>query len=381
MVSDQQVVLVPLEGGCTIVPGADVIAERTRTPLLAGNGFQGRVVDGLGRPIDSLGPVTNTAAFNEAEHAVAALDRLSPTKTLPTGVAAIDAMLTLGMGQRIGIFSASGGGKTSLIQQMARQIDCDHVILCLIGERGREVESFWREHLAASHGARTTIVAATSDAPAPMRVRALNQALALAEFWRSSGHHTVLIVDSVTRYAMALRELGLAAGEPPTLRGYTPNVLVALPKVVERCGCRRAGGAITGLFTVLSETDDVDDPIVEVMKSLLDGHIILSRTLAQLGQFPPIDVSRSISRLASSLVDKEHRKNAGAVLRSLARYDEARMLIESGLYVAGSELEIDDAIALRPHILDFLAQGTEDDRPMADTVRLLASLASRTRNG
>jgi flagellum-specific ATP synthase len=373
-IDHERVVLVPLDDRCRIRPGTPVIADRIRPPMPVGDGFKGRAIDGLGAPIDGAGPISGIVRRGAVQPIIAPLDRVSPSEILPTGIAAIDALLTLGIGQRIGVFSASGVGKTSLIQQLARQIVCDHVILCLIGERGREVESFWQEHLSGRNDSTVTIVTATSDASAPMRVRALDQALALAENWRNAGRHALLVVDSVTRYAMALREIGMAAGEPPTLRGFTPNVLTALPKVVERCGCQRGGGAITGLFTILSETDDVDDPIVEVMKSLLDGHIILSRTMAHMGQFPAINVSRSISRLASDLIDQPHKASARAVLRLLASYEEARMLIESGLYVAGGDRQIDEAIAARPAILEFLAQPTDVSRPWTECIGRLATL-------
>jgi flagellum-specific ATP synthase len=281
---------------------------------------------------------------------------VSPSQPFPTGIRAIDGLLTLGKGQRIGILAASGVGKTSLIEQILRQAQCDRVVVCLVGERGREVEAFWQAMRRSEAATRTTLVAATADESAPMRARSVELALRLSEFWRDRGEDVLLVVDSITRLAMALREIGLLAGEPPTARAYTPNVFRDLPVIVERCGAVRQGSAITAVFTVLSETDDVDDPIVEVMKSLLDGHIVLSRRLAQSGHFPAVDVGRSISRLFARLVDGPHRDAASRCRAALADYEEARILIESGMYKPGSDRAIDSAIAMRNQLQTFLRQ-------------------------
>ncbi|MDB5440005.1 MAG: Flagellar protein FliI, partial [Caulobacteraceae bacterium] len=265
-------------------------------------------------------------------------------------------LLTLGLGQRVGVFAPSGVGKTSLVTQLANQTACDRLVLCLVGERGREVEALWSGGLTAATKQRATVVAATSDQTAMMRVRAVDYALALCDHWRQQGLHVLLLLDSVTRYAMALREIGLAAGEPPTVRAYTPSVFAAIPKVVERCGALKAGGSISAVMTVLSETEDNDDPICELMKSLLDGHIVLSRRLADQGHFPAIDVSRSLSRLADSLVDEDHRRDARRAVEMLSTYDASKMLIETGVYATGSIEAIDRAVALRPGLLGVLRQ-------------------------
>jgi flagellum-specific ATP synthase len=228
-------------------------------------------------------------------------------------------------------------------------------VICLVGERGREVEGLW-SGLSPVVRARTALVAATSDETAAMRAQAVEQAMAIAGRWRAEGHHVLLLLDSATRYAMALREIGLAAGEPPTVRAYTPGVFAALPRLVERCGAIRNGGAITAVMTVLSETDDIDDPITEVMKSLLDGHIILSRRIAEQGRYPAIDVPRSISRLAGKVVTGEHRALTTKALASLSAYDAARTLIEAGVYVAGTNDETDAAVRCRPALEAFMAQ-------------------------
>ncbi len=269
---------------------------------------------------------------------------------------------------------------TSLVEQLSRQIECDHVILCLVGERGREVEALWSAHRDKTGGAAATIVAATSDESASMRVRAVEQALAMAEYWRGRGKHVVLFIDSITRLALALRELGLAAGEPPTLRALTPNVFAFMPRIVERCGAIRAGGAITAVFTVLSETDDVDDPIVELMKSLLDGHIVLSRRLAEKTHFPAIDVTASVSRLVSHLLDDDALDLARQAQAVLAEYEEARTMVESGIYRKGSSAAIDRAIEMIPSLDRYLRQAeSESVSPAEATGRLRALLSGRVR--
>lgn len=346
-------VLAPLTAVDGVRLGARVRLVGSTISPDAGDAFMGRAVDGLGQPIDGLGGVAGTASRHSP---VAALDRITPDKTLNTGVRAIDGLLTLAQGQRIGIFAAPGVGKTTLMTQLAAQVEADRCVICLVGERGREVEGLWAG-LSPAVRARTALVAATSDETAAMRVQAVEQALAIAARWRSQGHHVLLLLDSATRYAMALREIGLAAGEPPTVRAYTPGVFAALPQLVERCGAIRDGGAITAVMTVLSETDDVDDPITEVMKSLLDGHIVLSRRVAEQGRYPAIDVPRSISRLASRVMSADHRALAAKALASISAFEAARTLIDAGVYVAGANADTDAAIRLRPALEAFLAQG------------------------
>jgi flagellum-specific ATP synthase len=345
--------LVPFGHPTALRIGDIVRAADRQVAATVGEGYAGRAVDALGRPIDGVGPIDRGAATAIVP---SVMDRVAPTRPFPTGIRAIDGLLTLGFGVRIGIFSASGVGKTRLVGQILRQAQCDRIIACLVGERGREVEALWRQVRASSHHARTSLVAATSDENAVMRVQAVEQALAMAEFWRDRGEQVLLVLDSATRLAMALREIGLVAGEPPTVRAYTPNVFQELPRIVERCGAVRQGGSITAIFTVLSESDDVDDPIVEVMKSLLDGHIVLSRRLAQMAHFPAIDISRSISRVFDDLVDPRQRAAAAQCRAMIARHDEARVLIESGMYRAGGDRELDAAIAAQPGINAFLSQ-------------------------
>jgi flagellum-specific ATP synthase len=368
-VSERGITLIPLEEETGLRLGARVTAAAGRTGIPRGDGYAGRAIDALGRPIDGKGAID--LSTREQGAVISALDRVNPAAVLATGIRAIDGLLTLGVGQRIGIFAASGVGKTTLVEQLARQVDCDRCILCLVGERGREVSDLWALATASATPERFTLVAATSDESPVMRARAVEQALALADHWRDRGEHVVLLIDSVTRLAMALREIGLAAGAPPTVRAYTPNVFALLPRIVERCGAVRGGGAITAIMTVLSETDEVDDPIVEVMKSLLDGHIVLSRTLAEQGHFPAIDIIRSVSRQASRLIEPDHAALAREVVSLLSTYEENRVMIESGVYRARSSDRIDGAIAARQPLATFLRQPADERVDFAQTVRAL----------
>ncbi|MDD3799221.1 MAG: FliI/YscN family ATPase [Novosphingobium sp.] len=368
--------LMPFSGVRRLRLGACVRKSCHAEDIPAGERFAGRAVDALARPLDKGPAILAENHRPRAGRMLAPLDRVVAKDRLVTGIRAIDGLLPLGKGQRIGIFAASGVGKTSLIDQVAHQVACDRVVLCLVGERGREVEKLWRTHLRERGGDKFTLVAATADESASLRVRAMDQALGLAEHWRDKGEHVLLIVDSITRVALALRELGLASGEPPTIRAFTPNVFSALPKIVERCGAARQGGAITAIMTVLSETDDVDDPIVELMKSVLDGHIVLSRPLAEKRHFPAIDIARSVSRLTADLFDGEEAALAHKAHAALARYEEARPMIESGIYRPGNSAEIDRAIAWHPELIAFLQQRPDHASPPEETRAMLERICA-----
>ena len=367
------IVLSPLSDDLPTFSGARVTATAPQNDAPVGQALLGRAVDPLGRTIDGGAEICATAHHPLHGVGVGALERVSPEVIFETGVRAIDGLLTLGKGQRVGVFAASGVGKTRLMTQIVQQASADIRIVCLVGERGREVESIWNG-LDPGTQAGTTLVAATSDQSAALRVRAGHYALALAEYWRSQGRHVLLVLDSVTRLAMAMREIGLAAGEPPTVRAYTPNVFATIPKMIERCGAIRSGGAITAIMTVLSETDEVDDPVCELMKSLLDGHIVLSRTLAEQGHFPAIDVLRSVSRQAETLAGPS-RANAVQVLEWLSAEESARTLVDTGLYKKGSNARIDRALERHAEIVKFLRQGRREDAVLADTVTSLGALA------
>lgn len=378
-VDEQRVLLSPLDHIRSVSLGARVEALVNGSDILVGDAFAGRAVDALGHPIDGL-PPSRTSDHGPLHGRVPSpLERVAPTARTSTGVKAIDALLTLGKGQRVGIIAASGVGKTSLMEQLAFQSEADHVILCLVGERGREVEALWSAIRARKDQQRFTIVAATSDESAAHRARSPLVALALAEHWRAQGRHVLLFIDSVTRLAMALREIGLAAGSPPTVRAYTPNVFTVLPRIVERCGGVQSGGAITAVMTVLSETDDVDDPIVELMKSLLDGHIILSRSIAEQGHFPAIDVIRSVSRGIEARLGPEHRSALREALAMLGAYREAQVMIETGAYRSGTNPLLDRAISRYDLIQQFLRQTMEESVSFGDAASGLIAAVGGSR--
>ncbi|MEI9930265.1 MAG: FliI/YscN family ATPase [Rhizomicrobium sp.] len=374
-VNRDSIVLSPLQDGTPTFSGAFVKATMRADSVPVSRKFLGRAVDALARPIDGKGSIQADAFVSLQGEISLPLERTSPPQILETGIRAIDGLLTLGVGQRVGIFAASGVGKTSLITELACHLDADISILCLVGERGREVDGIWNGALDEHARTKSTLVAATSDQSAAMRVRAAYYGLALADYWRSQGKHVLFLLDSVTRLAMALRELGLAAGEPPTVRAYTPNVFAALPKIVERCGALKSGGAITAIMTVLSETDEVDDPVSELMKSLLDGHIVLSRQLAEQTHFPAIDVSRSISRVATDLATHRHRDDALQVLEWISLQQSSRMLVDTGLHVKGANPRLDIALDRYPAAVNFLRQKKGERSSLVSTMTALDELA------
>lgn len=351
-VDQKRVDLVPLGPTSHLRVGETVFLSHRFCDLAVGDGFASRAVDAFGTPIDGGAPIVQSSAL-PAQTQTSMMKTIVP-KRVETGIRAIDTLFPLAQGQRIGVFAASGVGKTTLVEQLSRRVSCDKVVLCLIGERGREVERLWNLHTRSRGSASVSLVAATSDESASVQIRAMRQALAICEHWRDRGEHVVLFVDSVTRLALALRDIGLTAGEPPALRSYTPNVFTALPEFVERCGAISGKGSITAIFTVLSETDEVDDPIAETMRSLLDGHIVLSRKLAERGHYPAIDVRASISRVADQVLDASAQELAQKLKSSVAVYEDARAMIESGLYQSGATADVDEAIALWPKIQNFL---------------------------
>jgi flagellum-specific ATP synthase len=378
-VGEQRIVLVPLDQNSRLSPCARVVARAERARAGVGDAFSGRAINALGEAMDGGDDILPNGFLPLQGEVLAPIERAAATRVVETGIRAIDGLLTLGEGQRVGLFAAAGVGKTTLLSELARNVAADRCVVCLVGERGREVESLWRSLSSRPDAKRYTCVAATSDQSAPMRVRAAFQAIALAEYWRARGEHVLLVFDSITRFAMAQREIGLAAGAPPTLRAYTPNVFAALPRLVERCGARVAGGAITAIMTVLAETDDVDDPIAEVMKSLLDGHIILSRALADQGHYPAIDILRSVSRLAHEIITPEHAAAAGRASAQLAVYDDARVMIESGLHRTGANPRLDRAIATREPLMAFLRQEGAARVPLSETVAALSRASNSER--
>lgn len=374
-VHEAGIVLSPLEMSGALRVGARVVARGEGALATVGPAALGRAIDALGRPIDGAGELDGVEIWPLLGHLPPALERKGGSTRFETGIRAIDGLLPLAMGQRVGLFAPSGAGKTTLTSQIVAHAHADVVVVCLIGERGREVSDMWDEVVNGAARRRTILVAATSDDTAAMRVRAAHCALAHAEFWRAQGRHVLLLLDSATRLAMAMREIGFAAGEPPTARGYTPSVFAQMPKIVERCGALRGGGAITAIMTVLSETEDNDDPVCELLKSILDGHILLARSLAEKGQFPAIDLLRSISRQSEQVMDGDQRQHARKVMDWLVTYEASRTLIETGLYLRGSNPAIDHAIDGQERARNFVIQDRKDNSPLTATLARLAEIA------
>lgn len=363
-----------LEG---VAPGARVEPAGTGLTMTVGAEMAGRVIDALGRPIDGLGPIRGEQVLleNRAPHP---LKRQRIAEILPLGVRCVDTMLTCGRGQRVGIFAGSGVGKSTLLGMMARGTSADMIVVGLVGERGREVREFLEDDLGAHGRERVCAVVATSDESPLMRLRAAYTATRVAEHFRDQGLDVLLLVDSLTRFAMAQREIGLAAGEPPATRGFPPSVFAELPRLLERAGPGERG-SITALYTVLVEGDDMNDPVADHARSILDGHVVLSRRLAAAGHFPTIDVLHSVSRLTSKICSPEQRDDAAAIRRLLSAYDEARELIEIGAYSSGADPWVDRAIELRELTTAFLQQPLDVVTPAETAWAQLHELAGLVR--
>ncbi len=352
-----RVLLMPLGSTAGISPGAQVTAAGHPLKVKVGKDILGRVLGGLGEPIDGKGPI-----LGEGERPLDAdppdpVKRPRVTEVMRVGIRAIDGLLTIGRGQRIGIFAGSGVGKSTVMGMIARNAEADINVISLVGERGREVRDFIEESLGVEGLKKSVVVVATSDQPPLIRLKAAFVATAIAEFFRDQGKKVILMMDSTTRFAMAQREIGLAAGEPPTTKGYTPSVFALLPRLMERSGTSEVG-SITAFYTILVEGDDFNEPIADHSRSILDGHIILSRALAARNHYPAIDVPSSVSRLMTNLVSDEHKAAAGKLREVLARYAEAEDLINIGAYVKGSNPKIDYALSKIDQVNEFLKQGT-----------------------
>jgi flagellum-specific ATP synthase len=348
---------------------------RTSRTLRVGPTLLGRVIDASGRCIDGRPQPVLPARVSLDREPPSPIDRPRIREPLATGVRAIDGMLTCGRGQRLGIFSGSGVGKSVLLGMMTRNTDADVIVTGLVGERGREVNDFLEKDLGPHGLARSVIVVATSNEPALTRVQAAISATAVAEYFRDQGKHVLLLVDSVTRYAMALREIGLAAGEPPTTRGYPPSMFALLPRLVERAGTTQRG-SITAFYTVLVEGDDETEPVADTVRGLLDGHVWLSRKLAGRGHYPAIDVLMSVSRLMNDIVTPKHQSAALTIRQLLSAYVEHEDLISIGAYRRGTQRTVDAAIEMREAIDDYLRQPVADAAPFATVVDRLTTLAA-----
>lgn len=368
-----RVLLMPLADMDGIAPGTEVRALGKSLTVGVGEGLLGRVLDGLGRPIDEKGPLVPSAFYSIHRPAPQPLERRRISEYLVVGVRAIDGVLTCGKGQRLGIFAGSGVGKSTLLGMVARNTKADVSVIALVGERGREVRDFLEKDLGEEGLARSVVVAATSDQPALVRIKAALVATSIAEYYRDLGKDVLLMMDSVTRFAMAQREVGLAIGEPPTTRGYTPSVFALLPRLLERSGTSQKG-TITGFYTVLVDGDDLNEPITDAVRGILDGHIVLSRELAALGHYPSIDILGSVSRLMKDITGAEQQKAAASLRNVLATYREAEDLINIGAYVQGSNPRIDHAIRMINPVQDYLRQGIAEKAAFEDSVGHLKEL-------
>lgn len=358
-----------------ISPACEIIASGRSLSIGVGEALLGRVIDGLGNPIDGKGEIITTSMRTIYREPPNPLTRKRISQALQTGVRSIDGLLSCGKGQRIGIFAGSGVGKSVTLGMIARNTNADVNVIVLIGERGREVREFLEKELGEEGLRRSVVVVATSDKSALIRMKGAFIGTTIAEYFRDLGKDVVLMMDSVTRFAQAQREIGLTIGEPPATKGYTPSVFAMLPKLLERTGTAEEG-SITGFYTVLVDGDDMTEPIADAVRSILDGHIVLSRKLANKGQFPAVDPLQSVSRVMSDIVAREHRKNAIAFNELLATYKEAEDLINIGAYVKGSNQQIDHALAKINHLKNFLKQDMFEKSTFSESVTRLAQIVS-----
>jgi flagellum-specific ATP synthase len=350
-------ILLPLENIEGVAPGDPVAARTAPRTIALDESVLGRVIDAMGKPIDNLGPLRGRDLWPLDNKSPAPMSRQKITQPLVFGIRAMDGLLTTGRGQRIGIFSGSGVGKSTLLGEIARVSDADVNVLALVGERGREVRQFIEESLGPSGLARSVVLVAAADVSPIQRVKVAFTAIAVAEYFRDRGKNVLFMMDSITRFAQAQREIGLAAGEPPTSKGYCPSVFSLLPKITERLGCTERG-SITGVFTTLVEGDEMDDPIADSVRSLLDGHIVLSRKLAEMGHYPAIDILQSISRLMNSIASKGHLQASQKLRAIYSTYQRAEDLINIGAVSPGANPRLDKAVALIEKVNQFLIQPT-----------------------
>ncbi len=372
---DNQVLLMPLGNLEGIAPGSEVTATGDCLRVMVGEALLGRILDGLGDPLDTAkkGPLVCAEAYPVHQEPPDPLTRQRVTRPISIGVKSIDAILTCGEGQRVGLFAAAGVGKSTTIGMIARNTDADINVIGLIGERGREVRDFLEKDLGEEGLARSVVVVATSDQPSLVRAKAAYVATAVAEYFRDQGRKVLFMMDSVTRFARALREIGLAVGEPPARQGFTPSVFSTLPRLLERSG-NSDKGSITAFYTILVSGDDMNEPVADEVRSILDGHIVFSRDLANRGHYPAIDVSESISRVMSSIVDPEHLESARKLREVVAAYEKERDLILIGAYEAGSDPRVDYAIEKIEEVNSFLKQGVEERIEYGEAVAQLKGI-------
>lgn len=370
-----KVLLMPLDDLVGIAPGSRVRLSPRPLMIPVGSQLKGRIIDGLGNPLDDRGPIRSEVLQPVFNQPPSPLKRQRITTPLVSGIRSLDGLLTLGKGQRVGIFSGSGVGKSVLLGMLARYSNAQVNVIALIGERGREVREFIERDLGPEGLKRSVLIIATSDQAAMVRVKGTLIAIAIAEYFRDEGQDVMLLMDSLTRVAMAQREIGLAVGEPPTTKGYTPSVFALLPKILERTGTGTVG-SISGIFTVLVEGDDLDEPISDAARAILDGHIVLSRKLAQKGHYPAVDVLESVSRLRNDIISEDQKKAGDTILELLAQYQEAEDLINIGAYVKGTNSKVDLAIENMDNIRSFLKQDMNETSSYEETIQKLKQLVA-----
>lgn len=373
--NDQTLYLMPNDHISGVLPGARVIPQLNDTGLPVGMSLLGRVVDGLGRPLDGLGKINAEHYLKFAQKPINPLSRRPISQPMDVGVRAINSVITVGQGQRMGLFAGSGVGKSVLLGMMTRGSEADVIVVGLVGERGREVKEFIEEILGVEGRKRSVVVAAPADSSPLMRLKGCESAVTIAEYFRDQGLNVLLLLDSVTRYAMAQREIALAVGEPPATKGYPPSVFAKLPALVERAGNGGEGqGSITAFFTVLSEGDDMQDPIADAARAILDGHIVLSRELADSGHYPAIDIEKSISRVMPQVVSETHMQQARVLKQVYSMYQQNKDMITLGAYQKGTDQMLDQAINMMPRVNAFLQQGMRDVISYDDGLQGLAQL-------
>ncbi|WP_412674959.1 flagellar protein export ATPase FliI [Bacillus licheniformis] len=373
---DQNILLMPYLEAANIAPGSIVEATGESLRVKVGSGLIGQVVDAFGNPLDGSVLPKGLAQVSTDQAPPNPMKRPPIREKMAVGVRSIDSLLTVGKGQRVGIFAGSGVGKSTLMGMIARETAADLNVIALVGERGREVREFIEKDLGEEGLKRTIVVVATSDQPALMRLKAAYTATAIAEYFRDKGQNVMFMMDSVTRVAMAQREIGLATGEPPTTKGYTPSVFAILPKLLERTGTTESG-SITAFYTVLVDGDDMNEPIADTVRGILDGHIVLDRALANKGQFPAVNILESISRVMSNIAEKDHIRAANRFREMLSTYQNSEDLINIGAYKKGSSREIDEAIQFHPKLISFLKQEVDEAASLEESISLLKSLTGR----
>lgn len=373
---DRQVLMMALNEMRGVSLGCKITLSRSIATVKVSDELLGRVVDGMGLPIDEQAPIENFKEFPLYADVVNPLHREPIRESLDVGVRAINATITAGRGQRVAIMAGSGVGKSVLMGMMAKNTEADVNVIALIGERGREVREFIEHELGESGMKKTVVVCVTSDQSPLLRMRGAYVATAIAEYFAKNNKNVLLVMDSVTRFAMAMREIGLSIGEPPTTRGYTPSVFSTLPKLLERAGNFEGSGSITGFYTTLVDGDDMNDPIGDCVRSIVDGHIVLTRQLAQKGHFPAIDVLQSASRVMKQVTTPDHAKMAIKIRELLATYKEAEDLINIGAYKSGANPKIDKAVKVIDQINDFLKQKTDDSANMTQCLRIMQQITA-----